>query len=67
MFFHFVPAGYLIRDAVPWGPMGVQLFLVLSGFLITGILLRCRAHMEDAGQSFAPAPACACRGPIHRQ
>src|SRR5262245_15048430 len=44
---HYVPENYWVFG-IPWGALGVRLFFVLSGFLITSMLLR----DVDKGPSF---------------
>ena len=44
MIAHYLPG---LNAYAEWGAMGLNLFFVISGFLITGILLKCKRYIES--------------------
>ena len=48
---HYIPMTDWIRAHIPCGALGVRLFFVLSGYLITGILYKNREKIEASEQS----------------
>lgn len=49
--YHWLPKELFLNSKLEWGILGVRLFFVLSGFLITGILLKCKDKIDFHGQN----------------
>ena len=49
---HFCPSDFFLNSYFNVGPQAVRFFFVLSGFLITGILLRCKSSIEFSDKNF---------------
>ena len=53
IFSHWLPYEHFVNSFLPNGPLGVTLFFVLSGFLITGILLNEKTKLELGQKSIS--------------